>query len=145
MGWPIVLLRRKNYLGVQVSNLLQRYAEIEDELASRGIDPLIAEKEEIKKIIKDSMLKNGVNKTFDEVSNYEAVMQSRSSDAWDLENLKKILTGSQLERYTMMYPNIAAIEEGIKNGDLSRSKLEEEGAVFKTPGTPALYIRKRKE
>lgn len=130
---------------IDVAGLIMRLAEIDDELRSRGIDPLVKEKDRLRKILKDYMLAHEVDKTYDETSNHEGVLVQRFSDAWDVEAFAKMLSPSQLARYLTTVVAEAAVKDGVKNGDLSRGKLEAEGAVTKTPGSIALYVRERKE
>ncbi len=127
-----------------LSGIVRRIAAIEDELDRRGADPLIKEKEELRKTLKQQMLASGDDKVFDEVSEWEAVITERSFDDWNVNRLEQVLTQSQLARYVKRMVDESAIKEGIKNGDLSRPTLEKAGAVKKQPGTKALYVRKRK-
>jgi len=130
-----------------VTGMIQRVAEIEDELDRRGADPLLDEMKELKERIKKTMLESDVDEIFDEVSEYEAVLQQRSSETWHASTLKGVLNPSQRKRYLVIREDVdmAAVAEGIKNGDLSRAELEYKGAVTRTPGAKALYVRKRKE
>ena len=130
-----------------VTKMIQRVAEIEDELDRRGADPLLDEMKKLKERIKEKMLKDDVDEVFDEISEYEAVIQQRSSETWHAPALKDILSPSQRKRYLVIQENVdtTAVAEGIKNGDLSRAELEYKGAVTRTPGAKALYVRRRKE
>ena len=100
----------------------------------------------LKERIKEKMLKDDDDEIFDETSEYEAVIQQRSSETWHVPALKGILTPAQRERYLVIREDIdaTAVAEGIKNGDLSRAELEYKGAVTRTPGAKAVYVRKRK-
>ena len=130
---------------VDVAGLIMRLAEIDDELRSRGIDPLVKEKDRLRKMLKDYMLAHEVDKTYDETSNHEGVLMQRFSDTWDVDVFEKMLSPAQRARYITEVVAEGAVKDGVKNGDLSRGKLEAEGAVTKTPGTVALYVRERKE
>jgi hypothetical protein len=131
---------------MDITASLRRVAEIEDELNSRGINPLEEELKTLKSDIKEYLLQNNLDELFDEISEYEAVIIPRSSDSWDVESFKLAATEAQKRRYVEVQEilNIPAIEKGIKNGDLSRAKLEAFNAVKKTPVSLACYIRKRK-
>lgn len=125
-----------------ITDKIRRIAEIEDELNSRGIKELRDEQETLKKQVKAELLNKEQTRVFDEVSGYEAVIQSRKEDSWDVDKFKSVLTNSQTARYIVEWPDFKAIEEGLANGDLSRAKLESSGAVEKVAKTVALYIRK---
>jgi hypothetical protein len=129
-----------------ITGLIRRLAAIDDELASRGIDPLAKEQTAKKKSLKNTMLKGDVKEAFDEVSEWEAVLTPRSSDEWDIEKLKAVLTPSQRKRYIVKQEVILfdLLAEGLKNGDLKRAELEYKGAVTKVPTSLALYVRHRK-
>lgn len=127
-----------------LSEMTRRVAEIEDELASRGADPLIEEMAELKKGIKERMLAEGRECVFDEVSEYESVLVDRARDVWDAKTLEVMLKPAQRRRYIVMSVDTDAIKTGVKSGDLSRAKMEKNGAVRKEPMGPALYVRKRK-
>ena len=132
---------------IGLTELIRRVAEIEDELERRGADPLVKEMDTLKKTIKEHMLGEGLDEAYDEVSEYEAVIQQRSSETWHAPALKDILSPSQRKRYLVIQESVdtTAVAEGIKNGDLSRAELEYKGAVTRTPGAKALYVRRRKE
>ena len=129
-----------------IAGMVQRVAEIEDELARRGADPLLRELDGLKKGIKERMLAGGLDEVFDEVSEYEAVIQQRSSDEWDAAALERALNAGQRRRYLVVETRVdtAAVAEGVKNGDLSRGELEVWGAVRKALSSKALYVRKRR-
>ncbi|HEC64446.1 MAG TPA: hypothetical protein ENI23_04050 [bacterium] len=128
----------------ELSDIVRRIAEIEDELDSRGLDQLVKEKEDLRKKLKSSMLDTNTKMVYDEESEFEAVLTERSSDIWDMKILEEILTQTQLARYVKRMVDESAIKDGIKNGDLSRPTLEKLGAVEKRAGAKALYIRARK-
>ena len=127
--------------------MILRVAEIEDELERRGADSLIDEMAGLKKQIKETMIEEGVEEVYEETSGYEAVLQQRTSEAWDLFNLKRMLSPAKQQRYIVVEESIdhSAVAEGLKNGDLSRAELEYKGAVRKVPGSKALYVRRRKD
>lgn len=128
-----------------LSGIVRRIAAIEDELDRRGADPLIKEKDTLRKTLKEQMLSANRDKIFDEVSEWEAVITNRSKDVWDIDRLEQFLTQSQLRRYVKKMVDESAVKEGIKVGDLSRPTLERQGVVKKQPGVKALYVRKRQE
>lgn len=132
--------------GDPLTYMISRVAEIEDELDRRGADPLLKELEGLKKNIKVLMVDRGVDEAFDEVSEYEAVLQHRTSEMWDVAALKALLSPAQRRRYIVVEErvDVAAVADGAKNGDLSRAELEYKGAVTKVPGSKALYVRKRR-
>ena len=127
-----------------VSGLIRRLAEIEDELSRRGIDPLEKEKTKLKKTLKDFMLETERDMVFDETSGWEATLIQRSSDVWDVDALKDVLSTKQKKRYIAESVDVGAVGAGIKAGDLKRPELEKVGAVVKNPGSKALYVRARK-
>jgi len=125
--------------------IIQRLAEIEDELKSRGADDLVDEKEKLRKVLKKAMLDSGSVNEYDETSNYEGVLIPQKSDVWDVNKFEKMLSPTQRERYIEKVPNRNAVKEGLESGDLNRGKLEYKGAVTKVPGAPKLYVRERKD
>ena len=125
--------------------VIRRLAEIEDELNSRGLDPLLKEKEELRNLLKEYMAKEKRNEVYDETSNWEAVFIKRFEDKWDIGVLRKMLKPAQRARYIVEQVLPKGIAEGVKTGDLSRITLEKGGAVKRTQrGKPALYVRERK-
>ncbi len=130
---------------IDIELVIRRLAEIEDEIASRGIESLLKEKDALRKALKNVMTLSESEKEYDETSNHEAVLVQRFKDSWDMPTFEKMLTPAQRKRYITKAVSEGAVADGIKNGDLSRGRLESEGAVAKTPGTVALYIRERKE
>ena len=121
----------------------RRIAEIEDELARRGADPLIAEMAELKKAIKARMIAEKRECVFDEVSEWESVLVDRSRDVWDAGAFEAMLKPTQRKRYVTKSVDTDAVKVGVKSGDLSRAKMERNGAVHREPMGPALYVRKR--
>ncbi len=125
--------------------VIQRLAEIDDEVKRRGLDPLLKEKEELRDLIKEHMLKSKRDEVYDETSNWEAIFVQRFEDVWNVGVLKKMLKPAQRARYIIEQVLPKGVAEGIKTGDLSRATLEKGGAVAKRPkGKPALYTRERK-
>ena len=124
--------------------VIRRLAEIEDEIASRGIEGLLKEKEALRKALKDAMTRSKSEREYDETSNHEAVLTQRFKESWDIGVLRALLSPAQRKRYIIDTIAEGAIKDGIKNGDLSRGELEAKGAVRKTPGSVALYVRERK-
>lgn len=127
--------------------IIRRLAEIKDELDSRGIDPLVKEQDELKKELKKLMKERGVDSAYDETSNFEAVLVARSSEKWDVDNFKKAVGAKKQARYIQVVESLdlAKVQEGLHNGDLTRAKLEQHKAVTKTPTSVALYVRERKQ
>ncbi len=123
--------------------LIRRLAEIEDEIASRGIEDLLKEKEALRKALKDAMTRSESKEEYDETSNHEAVLMQRTKESWDVDILQALLSPAQRKRYIIKSVSEGAVKDGIKNGDLSRGELEAKGAVRKTPGSVALYVRER--
>lgn len=128
-----------------MDGVIRRLAEIEDELSRRGIDPLVEERESLRKGLKQQMLKSGLDSAYDEISGYEAVIVRRTSDVWDVGVFKLALSPTQRARYIVESVSEGAVGDGIKSGDLSRPTLEKAGAVKKQVGSKALYVRLRKE
>ncbi len=130
---------------IDLLKIVQRLAEIEDELARRELNPLLKEKEVLRKVLKDVMVDTKRDVVYDETSNQEAVLIQRFEDKWDIRIFKADLTIGQRARYLITQVLPKAIAEGIKIGELSRATLEKKGAVRKNPrGLPALYVRERK-
>ena len=127
-----------------IAGMIRRIAEVDDELSSRGVDPLVKEKEELRKALKKYMLDHDMKASFDEVSGWEAVMTPRSHDVWDMDVFSSLLSPTQKKRYIRRMIDETAAKEGIANGDLSRAQLEAKGAVYKEAGQKALYVRERK-
>ncbi len=124
--------------------LIRRLAEIEDEIASRGIEDLLEEKDRLREALKNAMKLGKSESEYDETSNHEAVLTQRFKESWDIGVLRALLSPAQRKRYIIDTIAEGAIKDGIKNGDLSRGELESKGAVRKTPGSVALYVRERK-
>jgi hypothetical protein len=125
--------------------VIRRLAEIEDEIVRRGVEDLLAEKEELRKTLKDAMKRARSEEEYDEVSGHEAVLVQRTADVWDVGKFRDGLTAAQRKRYLVEAIADGAVRDGIKNGDLSRGELESNGSVTKVPGSLALYVRERKE
>ena len=124
--------------------VIRRLAEIEDEIASRGIENLLKEKDLLRKALKDAMTRSESKEEYDETSNHEAVLMQRTKESWDVDILQALLSAAQRKRYIIKSVSEGAVKDGIKNGDLSRGELESKGAVRKTLGSVALYVRERK-
>ena len=124
--------------------VIQRLAEIEDEIKRRGIQELIDEGAELRKVLKDAMIAASTNVEYDETSNYEAVIVQRTKDAWDVDLFKSLLSKSQKKRYITEIADEVVIKAGFKTGDLSRGYLEAKGAVKKVSTSLALYVKERK-
>ena len=125
--------------------VIRRLAEIDDEIKSRGLDPLLKEKEELRELLKKHMLQDKRDVVYDETSNWEAVFVQRFEDTWNVGVLKKMLKPAQRARYIVEQVLPKGVTEGIKTGDLSRATLEKGGAVKRQPkGKPALYVKERK-
>ncbi|KKL15719.1 hypothetical protein LCGC14_2502780 [marine sediment metagenome] len=129
---------------IDFERIIRRLAEIEDEIASRGIEDLLKEKEALRKALKDAMTRSKSEEEYDETSNHEAVLMQRTKESWDVDILQALLSPAQRKRYIIKSVSEGAVKDGIKNGDLSRGELESKGAVRKTPGSIALYVRERK-
>ncbi len=130
---------------IDLGLVIRRLAEIEDEIASRGIEDLLKEKEALRKALKDAMKRSKSEVEYDETSNHEAVLIWRFKDSWDLLVFEKMLTPAQRKRYIIKSISEGAVTAGVKNGDLSRGELESKGAVRKAPTSLALYVREREE
>lgn len=133
--------------GDELPYIIRRLAEIKDELDSRGIDPLVKEQDDLKKKLKKIMITREVDSAYDETSNFEAVLIGRSSEKWDVGNFKKAVPGKKHARYIQVVESLdmAAVKEGLHNGDLTRARLEKWNAVKKMPTSVALYVRERKQ
>jgi hypothetical protein len=130
---------------IDFGSIIRRLAEIEDEIKSRGVEELIAEKEKLRDALKDAMKRAETRLEYDETSNHEAELVQRVKESWDLGILRALLSPAQRKRYIIDTIAEGAVKDGIKNGDLSRGELEAKGAVRKTPGSLALYVRERRE
>ena len=130
---------------INFERVLQRLAEIEDELERRGVNELIEEKKTLREALKAAMIGDNTDREYDEVSNFEATLVPRFKDEWDVDVLQDILNAAQHARYTELTADAAAIKAGIKTGDLSRGNLEAKGAVKKVPKDLALYVQEREE
>ncbi|KKL92103.1 hypothetical protein LCGC14_1888000 [marine sediment metagenome] len=125
--------------------VVRRLAEIDDEVKRRGLDPLLKEKEELRNLLKEHMLKDKKEEVYDETSNWEAVFVQRFEDVWNVGVLKKMLKPAQRARYIIEQVIPKGVAEGIETGDLSRVTLEKGGALKQSKkGNPALYVRERK-
>ncbi len=125
---------------------VNRYAAVKDELVRLGAEKLLSELEDIHTKVKESMYDGGPSMVYDETSNWEASFSApRSSDVWDLEKFRKALKPAQRKRYIVDAISPGAVKDGFANGDLTRARLEKQGAVRKEFGSRSLSIRERKK
>ena len=111
----------------------------------------MGEREQLKKSIKAWLIETklkGFKKEsdlgyYDEESNWEAILSERTKDEWNVPSLKDSLEMKQIARYISQQVDKEAISKGIANGDLSRAKLEQTGAVHKVHQAYALRVRER--
>jgi hypothetical protein len=134
----------------RAAKMINRLAAIEDELARRGNDALLKEKKKLREQLKKLMLDQEVNLTYDETSNFEGVLSQRHEDTWDLNRFKESVPKSKFKRYIQIIPkteqlDVAAVVEGVKNGDLSLAQLTVDGAFTRTPTSKALYVKERED
>jgi len=126
--------------------LIRRLAEIQDELNSRELNDLIAEKEKIRTELKARMLIDNKTYQYDEVSNYEALITTPCSDNWNIEKLRPLLTNSTAQTLAITEAvNSDGIDELIKMGIITRHTLERYGAVTKRERSKTLIVREKKE
>ena len=127
----------------KLSELIRRVAEIEDELASRGLKELVTELETVRDELKTAMMEQQLDKSFDETSGYGASLSVRRRDTFHKGPLTEFfrLSPKRQERY-LRGVDVEAMKEGLANGDLSRAKLEQVGAVTKEPYSVALTVKK---
>lgn len=147
---PVVEATKDTDLFGQLSKKINRLAEIEDELDSRGNDDLLKEQKKLKAEVKKLMLSNDLNFAYDEASNYEGVLSQRHTDTWDEEKFKTSVPKKKHKRYFRVIPkheelDVVAVIEGVKNGDLSLAQLTVDGAFAREPTNKALYVREREK
>lgn len=129
---------------ISCGEYLARLVEIEDELVRVGAKRLLADRDALKDALKARMMKELIDHVVDEVSDYEAMLVVRTTDAWDVEKTKSAMTVKQRTRYVIEQIDAKLVAEGIKIGDLSRAALEVAGAVTRVPKDVALTVRPRK-
>lgn len=124
------------------SDMIARIVEINEELESIGATELEEERENVRSTLKASMMKNMKDYAIDEVTGYYAKLQVRTKTVYNLALLYKTLGATKTQRYVIETVDEDAIKRGLKNGDLSATKLEGSGAMAKMPTSVALYIKK---
>lgn len=123
------------------AEMICRIVSLQQELESNGANKLMKEIEELRVLLKESMMKNLKDYAVDEVSGNYAEIQVRTKTIYGLEELKGLL-GKKAARYITEQVDPEAIKRGLKNGDISISMLEGSGAMGKMPTSAALYIKK---
>ena len=126
---------------------LREIAAIDDELTRMDTSKLTKRREELKAKIKTAMIGQQRERAVDEVSGYTAELQVRTSEQWDLEAFKRSVGLKLAKRFVCIqeFLDQDAIKTGVKQGTLSRAQLEVDGAVTKTLGSIALFVKPPKD
>lgn len=124
--------------------LVQRLAEIEDELNSRGIVELLKEKDTLRTELKDAMIAAEELEIYDEVSGYEAKLQPSTTVSYDIPRLKSALIPAHVKLVIRETVDGKKLEELIRMGVTTRTHLEKAGAVGKTLKSVSLIVKQRK-
>jgi len=125
-----------------IPSLINRLAEIDDELDRLGVNRLLAERENTRKRLKDTMTDAGLIEALDEASGYRAVIKDTHTDTWP--NLKKLVEAlpraEMADEVLETVVNAKAIEKLVTGGLLTRSRLEQSGALVRVLRSRALYV-----
>ncbi len=119
--------------GSHVVPILIREIVSLDEEIGRVSKPLTKRRDEARKLLKDAMTEANMAEAIDEESGYRALIRHTTSEAYVPEKLLPLLSKEQGEKVidTTVYVNADAMKELINAGELTRSRLEQEGALVR--------------
>jgi len=126
-------------------DLLNRLAQIEDELKSRGLVDLLKEKETLRTTLKDAMIAEELLTVIDEASGYEAKLSPSTSEVYDPVILRTALLPGHAQLVIKETVDGKALESLIRMGVTTRTTLEKMGAISKKLKSVSLLVRPHKE
>lgn len=135
-------MRRTEAGSVDVlATLITRYAEIDDELESRGANALLKERDALRDRIKDCMADVDTLTYFDEVSGYEALITPAFSDTWDKEKLIPALPRREMvDEALETVVNLEKMKEWTRDGSVTRLAMERAGALVRKLRSRSLHV-----
>ena len=120
--------------------LIQECASLTEE-SERLCKPLQARLEKARSLLKDALTEAGLLEAIDETSGYRALIKDSHSDHWVAEKLVPLLGRPELvDECIITVVDPAAVKRLIDDGTLTRSRLEQEGALVRTLRARALYL-----
>ena len=123
-----------------IATLIQEVAALQEEL-ERSCKPLQTRLEKARSLLKDALTEAGLLEAIDETSGYRAFIKETHSDQWIAEKLVPLLGRPELvDECIVTVVDAAAVKRLIDAGVLTRSRLEQEGALIRTLRARALYL-----
>lgn len=135
-------LRRTESGSVDVlATLVNRYAEIDDELERRGANALLDEREKLRERIKDCMADVDTLSYTDEVSGYQARISPSYSDTWDERKVLAALPRPEMadEAFKTVVDG-ERMKEWARDGSISRLQMERAGALVRKLRSRSLHV-----
>lgn len=113
-----------------IAGIIQRLAEIDNELESRGANALLKEKDHLRDLLKDQLTREGRLDFVDEVSGMQAIITDTHQDEWDADKLVACLPRPELALEVIVNTvDGKRVRELIKEGAIAESELVEKGAL----------------
>jgi hypothetical protein len=123
-----------------IAALIQEVAALTEE-SERLCKPLQGRLEKVRSLLKDAMADADTLEAIDETSGYRAYIKETHSDHWVAEKLVPLLGRPELiDECIVTTVDPAAVKRLIDDGTLTRSRLEQEGALVRTLRARALYL-----
>lgn len=115
-----------------IPTLIREIVSLDEEIG-RVSKPLTKRRDEARKMLKDAMTEAKIAEVIDEVSGYRALIRQTTSEAYVPEKLLPLLSKEQADKVidTTVYVNADAMKELIDAGELTRSRLQQEGALVR--------------
>ena len=123
-----------------IATLIQEVVALSEE-SERLCKPLQGRLEKARSLLKDALTEAGTLEAIDETSGYRALLKETHSDQWIAEKLVPLLGRPELvDECIVTVVDAAAVKRLIDDGTLTRSRLEQEGALIRTLRARALYL-----
>ena len=114
-----------------IPTLIGEIVSLDEEIA-RVSKPLTERREQARKLLKDAMTEADTREAVDEVSGYKAVIRDTHTDTYVAEKLLPLLPRPELaDEVIDTVVNAAKVKELVDAGILTRSRLEQEGALIR--------------
>ena len=115
-----------------ITSLIGEIVSLDEEIA-RVSKPLTERREAARKLLKDAMTDADMAEAIDEDSGYRALIRQTASDEYVADKLLPLLRPEQRERVvdTTVLIKADVIKEMVTAGELTRSRLEQEGALVR--------------
>ena len=125
-----------------IAALIQRHAEIDDELERRGANDLLRERDHVRDLLKDAMVRADTIEAIDEVSGCCATIKPTFSDTFpDISALMDALPRAEMIQECLDTVVKREVVAGwIREGLVSRSKLIASGALVPVLRSRPLYV-----